>query len=191
MSAEGTRTTRQGARITEPGFPAWAQMTDARREHVRRVVQLLERWADEEVVPEDERRRWMSAAFLHDAVKDAPIEWLREQVEEPWNLDALLHGPAAANIAERHGEHDEGVLSAVRYHSVGFAGWDRVGVMLYLADFLEPGRPLVEPWLAELRDRVPEVPYGALRRVATLRIRFLIDAGMPLISETVDFWNGL
>ena len=26
-----------------------------------------------------------------------PTEWLREQVEEPWNLDALLHGPAAAN----------------------------------------------------------------------------------------------
>ncbi len=177
--------------MTEPDFPAWAQMTPARREHVERVVQLLECWADAAAVPLKERRRWVNAAFLHDAVKDAPIEWLREQVEEGWSLDVLLHGPAAANIAGRQGEHDEGVLSAVRYHSVGSVGWDRVGVMLYLADFLEPGRPLVEPWLAELRDGVPEASQGALRRIATLRIRFLIDAGVPLIPETVDFWNAL
>lgn len=177
--------------MTAPGFPAWAQMTAARREHVERVVQLLERWADEAAVPPKERRRWVNAAFLHDAVKDAPIEWLREQVEEGWNLDALLHGPAAASIAGQQGEYDEGVLSAVCYHSVGFVGWDGVGVMLYLADFLEPGRPLVEPWLAELRDGVAEDPQGALRRVATLRLRFLIDAGVPLLPETVDFWNAL
>jgi len=170
-------------------FPDWAQMNSARREHVRRVVRLLERWADESGVSEDERRRWTRAAYLHDAVKDAPVEWLRREAQDSWDVPALLHGPAAANIAKGKGEGDEGVLNAVRYHSVGFSDWDYVGVMLYLADFLEPGRPLVEPWLGALRDRVPQDPHAALKSVATLRIRFGIDAGMLLIPETVAFWN--
>ena len=175
--------------MTDPTFPPWAQMNDARREHVLRVVRLLEQWADESGVPDDECRRWTRAAYLHDAVKDAPAEWLRGEADDAWNVAALLHGPAAANVAKRMGEDDAGVLSAVRYHSVGFADWDRVGVMLYLADFLEPGRPVVEPWLGALRERVPQDPHAALRRVATLRIRFIIDAGMALLPETVAFWN--
>ena len=175
--------------MTDPTFPNWAQISGARREHVLRVVRLLEQWAEASGVQPVERRRWLRAAYLHDAVKDAPAEWLRGEAPDSWIITALLHGPAAANVARREGEDDEGVLSAVRYHSVGFADWDHVGVMLYLADFLEPGRPLVEPWLGALRDRVPQDPGAALKSVATLRVRFLIDAGVPLIPETVAFWN--
>jgi HD superfamily phosphohydrolase YqeK len=177
--------------MNDPEFPVWAEMTDGRREHVRRVAGLLSEWADDARIPEEERRRWLVAAYLHDAVKDAAPDWLRSHSDDTWGMDALHHGPAAATLAARHGETDAGILDAVRYHSIGYAGWDRVGEMLYLADFLEPGRPMVEPWIPEVRDRVPDDPRSALRHIATLRVGFLVKAGWPLFDETVAFWNHL
>src|SRR2546426_5929548 len=54
----------------------------------------------------------------------------------------LFRSPLAAERAAHDGETDQGLLDAVHYHSLGFAQWDDVGKMLYLADYLEPGRTL-------------------------------------------------
>ena len=102
-----------------------------------------------------------------------------------------MHGPAAAELAARHGERDAGILDAVRYHSVGYAGWDPAGRMLYLSDYLEPGRAFREGERGALAPRVPEDPEAVLREVAAERLRWLIDSGWPLVRETVDFWNSL
>src|SRR5690242_16469012 len=109
-------------------LPPWAVVTAERRAHIERVAQLLAAWADALGVSASERARWLKAAYLHDALRDAPLE------------SAFAHGPAAAERAAQDGETDRGVLDAVRYHTLGYAAWDDVGRMLYLADFLEPGR---------------------------------------------------
>ena len=177
--------------MTDIAFPPWAQMTDERREHARRVALLLRMWGAGMDIDGDEADRWIRAACLHDAVKDAPISWLRERVYDPWNIAALLHGPAAAQLAAAHGETDAGILQAVRYHSVGYDGWDQVGQMLYVADFLEPGREMPRrPW-DKVRQEVSADPQAALRAVATARVGFLIERGMSLLPETVAFWNRL
>jgi HD superfamily phosphohydrolase YqeK len=82
-------------------------------------------------------------------------------------------------------------LRAVHYHSVGFAGWDLVGRLLYLADYLEPGRPFRVPERTAQAARVLHDPHAVLREVAAERLRWTIDAGRPLIAESVEFWNGL
>src|SRR3989449_4292320 len=41
------------------------------------------------------------------------------------------------------------------YHSLGHARWDDVGKMLYLADYLEPGRPFDREAHRALAARVP------------------------------------
>ena len=79
----------------------------------------------------------------------------------------------------------------MRYHSVGYADWDTVGQMLYLADYLEPGRGFKREELARLRARVPEDPRSALRVVARERIAQALAAGCRLLPETVAFWNVL
>ena len=71
--------------------------------------------------PVAERARWTRAAFIHDAVRDAPVEELAKLSGNRWDLPKLYHGPAAAVLAAEHGETDEGVLSAIRFHSVGYA----------------------------------------------------------------------
>jgi HD superfamily phosphohydrolase YqeK len=172
-------------------FPAWAQMTEKRRAHVEGVAWLLSQWADAMAVPEGERARWLRMAALHDAVKDAPRAFLRELAPDAWGIDKLRHGPAAAVLAARHGETDRGVLDAVRYHSVGFAGWDWAGRLLYLADYLEPGRSHSGAADRDRRKRVPVDAHGVLCEVTRERLDYLRERGRTILRETREFWESL
>jgi HD superfamily phosphohydrolase YqeK len=160
-------------------LPAWAEVTPARRTHVERVVGLLTEWAGAMGVATQERARWIRAGWLHDALRDAPLG------------DLMAHGPAAADRAAQDGERDRGVLDAVRFHTIGYAGWDQVGRMLYLADFLEPGRDFDRDGRRELAARVPAERDVVLREVARRRIEWVLRSGWPLAPETVAFWNTL
>jgi len=166
-------------------------VTGRRREHIRRVVELLVTWANAMRVHPRERRRWLRAAALHDALKDAPDATVRRLAVPRFGPRSLWHGPAAARRAELDGERDRGVLDAVRYHTVGYAGWDRVGRMLYLADFLEPKRAFHHPDRAAQARLVPHDPDAVLREVARERIAHGLKKGWPLLPETVAFWNTL
>ncbi|MDQ3139027.1 MAG: phosphohydrolase, partial [Gemmatimonadota bacterium] len=104
---------------------------------------------------------------------------------------ALRHGPAAAARAEADGETDRGILDAVRFHSIGHAGWDMVGRMLYCADYLEPGREFRPEWRAELAERFPDDSPAVLRAVAGHRLTHLIGSGWPIPEPTVRFWNSV
>lgn len=160
-------------------LPGWAVASPERRAHVERVAALIDQWAALMRVPERERDRWAKAAWLHDALRDAPA------------ADELAHGPASAERAAREGESDRGVLEAVRYHSLGFAGWDDVGKMLYLGDYLEPGRKFERDLRAALAVRVPLERDAVLVEVTRRRIEWTVQSGWPLAPETVDFWNSL
>ncbi|HWP37646.1 MAG TPA: HD domain-containing protein [Gemmatimonadales bacterium] len=172
-------------------LPSWACVSEARRAHIWRVAQLMDAWATAMNVSDTERARWWRAAMLHDAMRDAPAATLGELAPEWAQIPKLQHGPAAATLAERHGERDRGVLDAVRYHSTGYADWDAVGRLLYLADYLEPGRQFRQAERRAMADRVPREPERVLLEVARERLRWAVDAGRPLLSETVRFWNAL
>ncbi len=162
-------------------LPAWAQVSPERRAHIERVVTLLGNWADAMQVDAEERDRWGRAGWLHDALRDAPLG------------DPLRHGPLAAARAATEGETDRGVLDAVRYHTIGFAGWDDVGKMLYLADFLEPARKQTAATMdhPQLTQRVPTERDAVLREVARRRIEWMLRSGWMLPDETAGFWNSL
>jgi HD superfamily phosphohydrolase YqeK len=172
-------------------LPPWAHVSDKRRGHIERVGRLVDAWATDREIAADERERWLRAVALHDALKDAPPDQLRALAPDAWGRDSLRHGPAAAAVARREGETDRGVLDAVHYHSVGYAGWDDVGRMLYLADFLEPGRRRLARDRDRLTGRVPADPDAVLREVARQRLELTIAKGYPLLPETVAFWNAL
>lgn len=161
-------------------LPDWAQASPERRAHIERVVALLKSWADAMHVSAKERERWLRAGWLHDALRDAPLK------------DQVAHGPASADRAAAAGERDPGVLDAVRYHTIGSATWDDVGRMLYLADFLEPGRGAGDNTdRADLAQRVPRERDSVLREVARRRLDWVLRSGWPLVPETVAFWNQL
>lgn len=186
------RLRRRGPAVSSSrGLPPWAQVSAERRAHIERVASLLDAWAGPLGVSNAERDRWLRAAYLHDALRDADPEVLCALAPEAWGIPALRHGPAAAVMAARDGERDPGVLDAVRYHSIGYAGWDDTGRMLYLADYLDPGRPFEREQRGALAARVPSDAPGVLRQVVRDRLRWVLESGRPLLRETVEFWNAL
>jgi 2-amino-4-hydroxy-6-hydroxymethyldihydropteridine diphosphokinase len=139
----------------------------------------LKSWADQMQVTDAERDRWVRAGWLHDALRDAPLG------------GPTAHGPAAADRAAADGERDRGVLDAVRYHTIGSAEWDDVGRMLYLADFLEPGRAADPTDRSDLARRVHTERDAILQEVARRRIEWMLRSGWQVPPETVGFWNQL
>lgn len=172
-------------------LPSWARVGPERRGHMQRVADLMDGWAQELALPEAHRLRWRAAGFLHDALRDADPDSLRSRVP-PGLRDLpplLLHGPAAAERLRSEGVADGSLLMGVAFHTVGHPDFDRLGVSLYLADFLEPGRDLLNEWRAELRARMPHDSPGVLKEVLAGRIRHQVSLGAPLRPETWRFWN--
>ena len=163
--------------MASTALPPWAVVRPERVEHIERVAAVLRVWGRD--LPPPQLDRWLRATYLHDALRDAP------------SATSLTHGPLAADRAAQEGEHDQGVLDAIRYHSVGFATWDDVGRALYCADYLEPGRPFQQSERAALRDVFIDNPDTVLGDVARRRLGHAIESGWTLHPESVAFWNSI
>ncbi|HET7565187.1 MAG TPA: HD domain-containing protein, partial [Gemmatimonadaceae bacterium] len=136
-------------------LPDWAVVGEKRRAHIARVVTLLMSWADAMSLRDAERTAWYDAGRWHDALRDAPESELRELAGDSERPAEMLHGPAAAAMLEQLGESRDDVLAAIRWHTVGCAGWGRTGRALYMADYLEPGRKFSLADRAYLASQVP------------------------------------
>lgn len=87
------------------------------------------------------------AGLVHDIVRQWDAEALASYAQR-WHLDleeeeredpVLLHGPVGAHLLRQKGYPEELCL-AVRYHTLGSIGMGRLGLVLFIADFIEPGR---------------------------------------------------
>lgn len=173
-------------------LPAWAQVTDKRREHIQRVTALLDAWAEKLSLPADERIAWHDAGRYHDALRDAPDALLRELGgDSPDYPIEMLHGPAAAERLRRDGERRTELLDAVRFHTVGSAQWGRLGRALYMADYLEPGRKFSRADRAYLAAQVPYDFDATFRQVVRARLEWSLREGMRLYPEAVVLWNSV
>ncbi len=170
-------------------FPAWAMASATRREHVERVVTLLEQWSARMGLGHDERIAWRDAGAWHDALRDESDDRLRVLTGEYERPAGMLHGPAAANRLAVDGEVRRDVLEAVRWHTVGCASWARAGRALYMADFLEPGRTFMTDERAALAARVPDAFDDVFRDVVRMRLKWALKSGKGLAQETVQLWN--
>ena len=154
---------------SELGLPPWAQVTEKRCAHIARVTRLLDEWATSLALPAGERRAWHDVGVLHDALRDASEEELRRLTRE--------------------GEGRADVLEAIRWHTLGSAHWSRTGKALYMADFLEPGRPFSRADRAFLAAHVTTDFDGVFRQVVRTRIEWTVREGKMLFPETADLWN--
>jgi len=173
------------------GLPSWAIVTPERAAHVSRVVTVLQQWATAMKLPDEETLRWRKAGWLHDALRDADEASLRRWSGDASSPLALLHGPAAANLAADRGEGDPAVLDAVRWHTVGSPRWDAVGGSLFAADFLEPGRSFALEGREDLTRRYPEDPRRVLREIVQLRLAHQRRKGRADHPMTVAFLESL
>ena len=170
-------------------FPSWMVASTKRREHVQRVVAMLESWSVSMQINVNEARAWRDAGAWHDALRDESDDTLRMLTGEYERPAGFLHGPAAAGRLAFEGETRRDVLDAVRWHTVGCVEWDRTGRALYMADFLEPGRTFMTEERASLAARVPDAFDDVFRDVVRMRLKWALRSGKGLAEETVRLWN--
>jgi HD superfamily phosphohydrolase YqeK len=172
-------------------LPAWGVASPRRRAHIARVTELALSWADTMRVERSERDAWGDAARWHDALRDAEEAELRAIVPQLDWPASLLHGPAVAARLAEEGERRTAVLDAIFWHTVGNANWDRTGRVLYMADFLEPGRQFARTERAKLAASVPNDFAETFRKVVGLRLGEKIAAGEELRPESVALWESV
>ncbi len=89
------------------------------------------------------------ASLAHDLAReksgDEILEWAKKDQIELSGFclthPVLLHGFASAWILQNdYGVTGEPLLNAVRYHTTGHACLDRAGLVVFAADYMEPGR---------------------------------------------------
>jgi HD superfamily phosphohydrolase YqeK len=177
--------------VSELELPAWAVASPKRRAHIARVNALALSWADALEIGPEERDAWSDATRWHDALRDAAEADLRAIVPHLDWPASLLHGPAAATRLEEDGESRSAVLEAIFWHTVGNARWDRTGRVLYMADYLEPGRQFDREKRARLAARAPRDFDRTFRDVVQMRLGEKVASGEKLHPETAALWESV
>ena len=170
-------------------LPPWAVVSEKRRAHIARVTALLDGWSEQLALRPDERLAWHDVGAWHDALRDASVDVLRAELGDDPRPMRILHGPAAAQRLEREGEARADVLEAIRWHTLGNPNWGLAGRALFMADFLEPGRPFMTEDRAFLAAHVAHDFDGVFRQVVRVRLEWTLREGKSVFPETVALWN--
>ncbi|MCL2843459.1 MAG: nicotinate (nicotinamide) nucleotide adenylyltransferase [Oscillospiraceae bacterium] len=128
---------------------AHAMLSHKRIPHVQRTeeeaVRLAQRWDVEESAARE-------AAILHDITKSLDIQ-AQLQLCEKYDILAdsatrenvkLLHAKTGAAIAKVEFGAAQAVYDAICYHTTGRQGMTTLEKIIYLADYIEPGRDFPE-----------------------------------------------
>ena len=180
-------------------------LTKSRYEHSVSVEEECSRLA--QIFMPEEKNRLRAAALLHDITKK---ETLDRQLQlcgkfgiiiDNVQSDSvnLLHAVTAAEVAKRElGQFtDEGIISAVRYHTTGRAGMTDFEALLCLADYIEPGRKYesclnLRKWLyneLECKQSLKckrAILYLAMAECFDGTIKSLCEKGSEIHKDTID-----
>ncbi|MBO8126169.1 MAG: bis(5'-nucleosyl)-tetraphosphatase (symmetrical) YqeK [Firmicutes bacterium] len=122
------------------------RLTEARFQHSRRVAETARFLARTWGLDED---KCYQAGLLHDIARDLSPEELLKQAascgivwdEIEGHFPVLLHGPVGAEILRRElAVTDEEILEAIRLHTTGDYPLSPTAKVIFLADYIEPGR---------------------------------------------------
>ncbi|NLX90907.1 MAG: HD domain-containing protein [Firmicutes bacterium] len=137
------------------------------------------------------------AALLHDYGKIYPTHDLMQVAVENNIVDefslqepALLHAPVGSWLLEHElGIYDLEILNAVKTHTTGSAGMPLLSCIIYLADFIEPGRSF--PGVVEIRELSFRDLHKALLGAVDSTIRYVMERHGILHPSSILFRNWL
>ncbi|WP_100402291.1 bis(5'-nucleosyl)-tetraphosphatase (symmetrical) YqeK [Bacillus sp. FJAT-42315] len=137
------------------------------------------------------------AAIFHDYAKFRPKEEMAAIIEregmDPRLLSAhseLWHAPVGAYLVQTEvGIDDPEVLDAIRYHTSGRVGMTLLDKVVYLADYIEPGRHF--PKVEKVRKLAKEDLDEAVIKAVKNTIKFLMKRNKPIFPDTFDTYNDL
>ncbi|MBX6377905.1 MAG: bis(5'-nucleosyl)-tetraphosphatase (symmetrical) YqeK [Clostridia bacterium] len=165
------------------------RLSPARLAHVERVAATAAVLARRFGVDEGRAR---VAAWLHDIAREmAPGELaaMARRLGVPVRgegraLVALTHGPVAAALAATEWRVDDPeVLAAIAHHTTGAPGMSRLEKVLFVADYIEPGRNF--PGVEEVRRLAGEDLDRATEEALRQTMAYLEARGEAVAPETL------
>ena len=163
-----------------------------RFEHTLRVMETAEKLAVRyDVSPEKAKL----ASIFHDYAKYRPLDEMKQLITNsdlPQDLlehhSELWHGPVGALLVEKeHGITDKAILGAIRYHTTGKAGMNKLEMIVYLADYIEPGRDF--PGLNEVRKEAERDLIYACWMVSRNTINYLMKQEATIYPDSIHAYN--
>lgn len=168
------------------------ELKKSRFDHVRGVVKTARALASRHGV---DPGRAAQAAWLHDCAKGMERESMEPLLRaagadrEERLLPALWHAPIGALLARRdYGVRDPEVLEAIQFHSTGAPGQTPLQKVLFVADYIEPGRP-AWPELPGLRRLARTDLDAAWAQVLGFKLNDLIRRRRPLHSRSIAAYH--
>ncbi len=170
------------------------QLTEHRYQHTLGVMETAISLARQYGADE---KKAETAAIFHDYAKFRPKEEMQKIIIEqglPKDLlefnAELWHAPAGAYLVEKEaGITDGEILNAIRYHTSGRPGMTLLEKIIYLADYIEPGRHF--PGVDEVREMAKENLNQALIKAVQNTIMFLMKKNQTVYPETFHTYNDL
>ncbi len=110
------------------------------------------------------------------------------------NPSALLHAKVGAYYAgEKYGISDKDILNAIKYHTTGRPDMSKLEKILYIADYIEPGRKHASN-LARIRVMAYQNLNGTLLKILedTLSYLMSVDGQIDTMTKkTYEFYKNL
>ncbi len=170
------------------------QLTDHRYQHtigvMNTAVELAKKY-------NCDSRKAEIAAIFHDYAKFRPKEEMKQIIIDqrmPAELlsynSELWHAPVGAYLVEKEvGITDIDVLDAIKYHTSGRPKMTKLERIIYLADYIEPGRHF--PGVDEVREQAKVDLNLALIQSIRNSISFLLKKNQPVFPLTLHTYNSL
>lgn len=143
-----------------------------------------------------DQQKTAAAALLHDYAKDFSRDKLFQLVShyhlevDPIMAQAyqILHGKVAAAIAcHEFGIDDPEILQAIENHTTGRKNMGMIEKIIYLADFIEPGRNY--PGVDHLRELAEENLDRAVFKALNNTMIYVLRTGKLLHPNTLEARN--
>lgn len=168
------------------------QLREPRFQHVLRVETTAIKLARENNVNIEKAS---IAGLVHDYAKQRPdadfIQVIQQERMDPELLDygnAIWHGIVGAELIKQELQlYDEDILNAVRHHTTGAAVMSKLEQVIYMADYIEPGRTFTGV------DEVRHVTHADLAAGVALQtkqtLQYLINNDRPVYPKTIETYN--
>ncbi|WP_249598438.1 bis(5'-nucleosyl)-tetraphosphatase (symmetrical) YqeK [Peribacillus frigoritolerans] len=170
------------------------QITERRYIHtlgvVESAIELAERYGADV-------KKTELAAIFHDYAKFRPKEEM-EQIIIAEKMDPALleynmelwHAPVGAYLVNKEaGIQDAEILDAIAYHTSGRVGMSLLDKVVYLADYIEPGRSF--PGVDEVRQTAKQNLDHAVILALRNTVVFLMKRNQAIYPDTFKTYNDL
>lgn len=165
-------------------------VSEKRINHILRVEQLSVQLAQHYQLNVEQAAQ---AGLMHDLAKYfKPQRLLNEAREAGLEIDSvfeanphLLHADVGAIVAQAEfGIQDDGILDAIRNHTLGMPGMSLLSCVVFLADSLEPGRG-ESPELNALREVSWQNLHQAVWLTCEYTLKYLLDGACLIHPRAV------